>query len=72
MFHAEEILYLTTKETAELLGIEPQTLRLWRHKGKGPAPIIASSRCVFYKKEEVEAFMAEATKVETKTTRYVF
>lgn len=27
---------LDTREAAEMLGIRPDTLKLWRHKGKGP------------------------------------
>lgn len=28
---------LSSKETATLLGIKPNTLEIWRHQGKGPA-----------------------------------
>ncbi|MGW2546123.1 helix-turn-helix transcriptional regulator [Kitasatospora sp. NPDC001574] len=31
--------YLTTEETAALIGICPKTLRNWRSQGKGPRPI---------------------------------
>lgn len=27
---------LTTVQAAEMLGLKPQTLRLWRYHGKGP------------------------------------
>lgn len=27
---------LTTKETSSVLGVKPNTLEIWRHKGKGP------------------------------------
>lgn len=27
---------LTTKEAASVLGVKPNTLEIWRHKGKGP------------------------------------
>lgn len=27
---------LTNEQTATLLGIKPNTLEIWRHKGKGP------------------------------------
>jgi len=27
---------LSNQETAELLGIKPATLEIWRHRGKGP------------------------------------
>jgi predicted DNA-binding transcriptional regulator AlpA len=27
---------LTSIRTAERIGVKPQTLRLWRHQGKGP------------------------------------
>ncbi|WP_269218938.1 helix-turn-helix transcriptional regulator [Brevundimonas vesicularis] len=27
---------LTTKEAASVLGVKPNTLEIWRHKGRGP------------------------------------
>jgi hypothetical protein len=34
MSHQDDL--LTSAETAALLGIKPNTLEIWRHKGKGP------------------------------------
>lgn len=35
--HAASIRLLTTPQAAELLGLRPNTLELWRVAGKGPA-----------------------------------
>lgn len=35
MSHEDDL--LTSAETAALLSIKPNTLEIWRHKGRGPA-----------------------------------
>jgi hypothetical protein len=32
----EPIILISSKRAAELIGVKPQTLRLWRYAGKGP------------------------------------
>jgi DNA-binding transcriptional MerR regulator len=51
--------YVHAKEAASLLGVSPETLRFWRHKGKYRDVLPAFehiSRRVFYKKADVERF----------------
>lgn len=51
--------YLTTFEVAELLRAPIETVRYWRHVGKGPKSFKAGRR-VIYALEDVEAWIAEA------------
>ncbi len=51
--------YLTTTEVAELLRTPVETVRYWRHVGKGPKSFKVGRR-VLYALEDVEAFLAEA------------
>lgn len=51
--------YLTTAEVAELLRAPIETVRYWRHIGKGPDSFKIGRR-VLYAIEDVEAFIAQA------------
>jgi len=51
--------YLTTMEIAELLRTPVETVRYWRHIGKGPKSFKVGRR-VLYALEDVEAFLAGA------------
>src|SRR4051794_33425807 len=51
--------YLTTAEVAEVLRTPAETVRFWRHAGKGPKSFKVGRR-VLYAVEDVEAFIAEA------------
>lgn len=51
--------YLTTAEVAETLRTPAETVRYWRHLGKGPKSFKVGRR-VLYAVEDVEAFIAEA------------
>lgn len=51
--------YLTTAEVAEALRTPIETVRYWRHVGKGPTSFKIGRR-VLYAAEDVEAFIAEA------------
>lgn len=51
--------YLTTHEVADLLRTPAETIRYWRHIGKGPASFKLGRR-VLYSREAVEAFIAQA------------
>jgi excisionase family DNA binding protein len=51
--------YLTTAEVAELLRAPVETVRYWRHVGKGPASFKAGRR-VLYELADVEAFITQA------------
>ncbi len=51
---------LDTVQTAALLGISPNTLKLWRHKGRGPAFIKLGNSPqsgVAYDEADVRAFI---------------
>jgi DNA-binding transcriptional MerR regulator len=51
--------YLTTEEVADLLRTSPESVRYWRHIGKGPRSFKVAKR-VLYAVDDVEAFIAEA------------
>ncbi len=53
--------FLTTAEVAEILRTPAETIRFWRHLGKGPASFKVGRR-VLYAREDVEQFIAEARK----------
>lgn len=51
--------FLTTEEVAELLRTSPETVRYWRHVGKGPEAFKVGRR-VLYALEDVERFITTA------------
>lgn len=51
--------FLTTTEVAEALRTSAETVRYWRHVGKGPKSFKVGRR-VLYASEDVEAFIAQA------------
>ena len=51
--------YLTTTEVAETLRTPVETVRYWRHVGKGPRSFKIGRR-VLYARDDVEAFVANA------------
>ena len=51
--------YLTIKDAAKLLGVTPITLRRWDHKGKLKSTRHPINRYRLYKREKLEAFLAE-------------
>jgi len=51
--------YLTTQEVAAALRTPAETVRYWRHIGKGPKSFKVGRR-VLYAVEDVEAFVEEA------------
>ncbi len=51
---------LTSTETAEILGLRPQTLRVWRLRGRGPRYVRLGSTSrsrVAYRFSEVQAWL---------------
>jgi excisionase family DNA binding protein len=50
--------YVTTEELAKELRTSPETIRFWRHIGKGPASFKAGRR-VLYAREDIDAWIAE-------------
>lgn len=49
--------YLTTQEAADRLRTTPETLRFWRHVGKGPRSFKAGKR-VLYDATDIDAWVA--------------
>jgi excisionase family DNA binding protein len=60
--------YMTTTEVAEELRTPVETVRYWRHVGKGPKSFKLGRR-VLYDIEDVDAFIAEARKAGVSGTR---
>lgn len=52
---------LTSKEVAALLGVQPNTLKLWRYHGKGPK-FLKIRNMVRYNQDEVEKWIREQNK----------
>ena len=55
--------YLTTAEVADLCRTPPDTVRYWRHVGKGPTSFKLGRR-VLYPVAAVEAWLAELQRGE--------
>ncbi len=60
----ETPLLLTSEAAAKLMSISPATLRLWRHKGHGPAYVRISTVSVKYRLEDIQAWI-DAHRVTT-------
>lgn len=50
---------LDTRQAAELLGLRPSTLEQWRWQGRGPEHVRLSRRAVRYRREDLDAYIAE-------------
>lgn len=48
---------LSPKRVAALLGVSPRALEAWRLRGEGPSFIRISSRCIRYRRSDVEAWL---------------
>ncbi|WP_327633676.1 helix-turn-helix domain-containing protein [Kribbella sp. NBC_00482] len=55
--------YKTTQEVAAMCRTSPETVRYWRHIGKGPASF-KLGRKVLYATEDVEAWIRAAREVQ--------
>lgn len=51
--------YMTTQEVAELFRRSPESVRYWRHVGKGPRSFKIGRR-VLYARSDVEAYIERA------------
>lgn len=49
---------MTEDELALLCGVEPQTVKMWRHKGRGPK-FTTAMKTVLYRRADVEAWLDE-------------
>jgi predicted DNA-binding transcriptional regulator AlpA len=50
---------LDTDQLAELIRVSPDTCRYWRHIGKGPKYFKMGGRKVYYRQEDVDAWLEE-------------
>lgn len=50
---------LNPKQAAKLLGLTPETLKLWRAKDAGPPFVRLSPRAVRYRPEDLRKFVAD-------------
>ena len=51
--------YISSKEAAELLGIHPTTLQVWRHRNKINIPYIKVGRAVLYNLDDIENYLQQ-------------
>ncbi len=52
---------MTSPQAAEYLGINPQTLALWRCTGRYPLPFVKVGRRVVYHKADLDKFIEDRT-----------
>lgn len=60
---ANKIKLLRIREAAEMLGVNPETLRRWDRNGKLNAVIISTRGDRRYKKEDVNRFLKKLLKM---------
>jgi excisionase family DNA binding protein len=58
--HSTEIL-LTRKEAAEILGVKPETLTVWKSRRRYNLPVVKVGRLVRYRYDDLMAFIARRT-----------
>jgi predicted DNA-binding transcriptional regulator AlpA len=49
---------LTEGEAAELIGVKPQTMAVWRSKGTGP-PYLKTGRSIRYRPEDIKEYLQQ-------------
>ena len=52
---------LTTEQAAQILGIKPRTLVIWRHEGRSELPFIRLGRAVRYRLEDIQSYIERKT-----------
>lgn len=52
---------LTTDEVADILGVDPHTLAVWRCTGRYDLPYVKTGRLVRYRRPDVDAFIEKRT-----------
>jgi hypothetical protein len=63
--------WLSSRESAEYLGVEPSTLAKWRQRGIGPHFSCALGRDPRYRWSELESFMVVGMASNTAEARYL-
>lgn len=61
--------YLTDLETAQLLGVRPQTLAVWRMNGRHNLPFVKVGRCVRYRLADINEWLQSRTMSKSTDTR---
>lgn len=56
---------LSTEEAAEYLGVQPQTLALWRSTGRYKIPYMKVGRRVYYRESDLDAWLSSRTVTNT-------
>lgn len=56
---ARKIRLIKIREAAEMLGVNPETLRRWDREGKLKAVIVSTRGDRRYKKEDIEKFIKQ-------------
>jgi predicted DNA-binding transcriptional regulator AlpA len=49
---------LSQKRVATMLSVTPRAVEAWRIRGEGPSFIRISSRCIRYRRSDVEAWLS--------------
>jgi len=58
--------YISAQTLAKMLGISPETPRIWRQRKQGPPYVKLGGRCVRYGVSDVEAWVKSLGKVVSK------
>lgn len=56
---------LSNQEAASYLGVKPETLDVWRSVGRYSIPFVKVGRRVFYRKSDLDGFIASRTQTQT-------
>lgn len=56
--------FFTTEQVSNMLGVQPNTLEIWRHRGIGP-PFVKMGRLVRYKSSDLDRWITEQTRNNT-------
>jgi excisionase family DNA binding protein len=59
---------LTEVQAAEILGVKPATLQVWRSTRRYPLPYVKTGRLVRYRQSAIEAFIEARTVGEEPAT----
>ncbi len=52
---------LNEQQAAEMLGVQPTTLQVWRSTRRYPLAYVRIGRCIKYRASAIEAFIASRT-----------
>jgi excisionase family DNA binding protein len=65
---SDQPLLLTTGQAAKLINVPAETLRFWRHQGRGPVAL-KLGRAVRYQPADITAWLAEEREVAVANLR---